>query len=310
MKIVFFGTPEYALPILTRLHKEYVTGPGKSPIVAVVTQPPKPIGRKKILKYSTIDKWAHEHGVDTRYDFEDELPEADLGIVAAYGGLIPDKVIQRFPHGILVVHPSLLPQFRWASPIPAAIVTNTNPTGISIMKMDEKFDHGPIVTQSKEEILDTDTTGSLKERFFAKSADLIIELLEPYLKGKIKLKPQDHDKATFAKEIKKVDAFINIEYIKSAMKGETYDEEWPITFIKDCVVKPTPETINNFVRAMDPWPLAWTITPDRKRLKIIKAHIEENSKGIKTLVLDEVQREGKTTVTWKQFVEGHPNLLD
>lgn len=310
MKIVFFGTPEYVLPILTRIHKEYVTGPGKSPIVAVVTQPPKPIGRKQIMQYSPIDKWAHEHGIDTRYDLSEDLPDADLGIVAAYGGMIPNEVINKFPHGLLVVHPSLLPQFRWASPIQAAITTDTNPTGITIMKMDDKFDHGPIVTQSKEEILETDTAGTLRERLFAKSVDLIIELMEPYLKNKINLKPQDHDKATFAREIKKADAFVDIKHLKLAMEGKSIKEMWQVPFIKDCEIELTPRVINNFVRAMDPWPFAWTLTPDEKRLKILKSHLEKDEKGKETLVIDEVQREGKVIVTWKQFIEGHPGLLE
>lgn len=110
MKIVFFGTPEYVVPILNTIHKTFVTGPGKSPIVAVVTQPPKPTGRKQYPTYSAVDRWAHERNIDTRYELKTELPEAELGIVAAYGGLIPQNVIDHFPMGLLVVHPALRPR--------------------------------------------------------------------------------------------------------------------------------------------------------------------------------------------------------
>jgi len=112
MKIVFFGTPEYVMPVLTLLHKRFVTGPGKSPIAAVVTQSPKPVGRKQIITYSPVDKWAHEHKLPIYYS-ADELKqnpvEAEVGILASYGEIIKKDVINLFPQGILVIHPSLLP---------------------------------------------------------------------------------------------------------------------------------------------------------------------------------------------------------
>src|SRR3989344_5192274 len=269
MKIIFFGTPDYVLPILTTLHKKFVTSPGTSPIVAVVTQSPKPVGRMQIKTYSPVDKWAHQHNIDTRYDFNSDLPDADFGVVASYKGLLPEKVINRFPHGILVVHPSLLPSFRWGSPVPAAIVTNTNPTGVTIMKMDEKFDHGPIVSASKEEINDSDTSETLRNRLFEKSAAILAELMDPYLKGKIKPKEQHHVLATFASEIKKDDAFIKPEYLRAAIEGESLNKKWEISFIKDYSQDVTPENIERFIRAMQPWPQAWTLF-NGKRLKLLK----------------------------------------
>src|SRR6185503_6043803 len=107
-----FGTPEYVLPVLTSLHKRFVTGPGKSPIVAVVTQSPKPTGRKQILTYTPIDKWAHEKKIPIYYKSSDLINnevQADLGVLAAYGEIIPASVLQMFPHGIINIHPSLLP---------------------------------------------------------------------------------------------------------------------------------------------------------------------------------------------------------
>lgn len=309
MQIIFFGTPDYVLPILSLLHKKFVTGPGKSPIVAVVTTPPKPIGRKQILTYSPVDAWAYEHNIEIRHDFNKILPEADLGIVASYGGLIPKKVIDRFPHGVLVVHPSLLPKFRWASPVPAAIVTNQNPTGITIMKMDEKFDHGPIITQSKEEILETDTTLTLRNRLFEKSAAILVEMLEPYIKGKIKAKKQDHSQATFARELKKEDAFIPSEYLALTLKGSTLQGKWKIPFITDYEQSVSAENIERFVRAMQPWPVAWTLLRlsategQARRLKILKAHVENEE-----LLLDEVQLEGKNPVSFRQLLMAYPNL--
>ncbi len=285
MKIVFFGTPEYVLPILKSVHKKFVTGPGKSPIVAVVTQSPKPIGRKQILAYSPIDKWAHEHNIPIYYSANDLLEnshEATLGILASYGEIIRKDVINFFSQGILVIHPSLLPKYRGASPVPAAIMNGDAITGCSIIKMDEKMDHGPIVTQFKEEILPTDTSNTLRNRIFEKSAEVLVEMLPFYIQGKIKLKTQDDSAATFTKLMKKEDGFIDIN-------------------------KTSPEEIERFIRAMQPWPGAWTLLrlsasegQAQKRLKLLKSHIEEGK-----LVLDEVQLEGKDPVSWKQFKEGY-----
>lgn len=270
MKIVFFGTPDYVLPILQAVHKAFVTGPGKTPIVAVVTQKPKPVGRKEIMTYSPIDKWAHEHGVETRYDFEKMLPEADLGICAAYGEIIPKNVINHFKFGILNVHPSLLPKYRGASPIQEALVNGDSVTGVSIIKMDEHMDHGPIVTKFKEEILPTDTFMSLRTRLFEKASNVLVELIEPYTKGKITPKAQDHTQATFTKLIVKQDGFVNLD-------------------------KDDPALIERKLRAYTPWPGIWTLV-NEKRLKILKAHMEADK-----LEIDEVQLEGKKPVSWAVF---------
>ena len=273
MKIVFFGTPDYVLPVLTSLHKKFVTGPGISPIAAVVTQSPKPTGRKQILTYSPVDKWAHEHKIDIFYQSSELIKnsvKADIGVLAAYGEIIPKIVIDTFPHGILVVHPSLLPKYRGASPIQGAIANGDKQVGVTIIKMDEKMDHGPIVSQFKEETRPDDTTDTLRARLFERSKDVIVEMIEPYLQGKIKPKEQNHDEATYTKIITKQNGFIDLE-------------------------KTNPEEAERFIRAMQPWPQAWTLI-GKKRLKVLKAHLENGK-----LVLDEVQLEGKNPVSWKEF---------
>ena len=307
MKIVFFGTPDYVMPVLTSLHRKFVTGPGKSPIVAVVTQSPKPTGRKQVLSYSPVDRWAHDHKIDTYYqasELVDNKVVADIGVLASYGQIIPQNVIDLFPQGILVIHPSLLPQFRWASPIPAALITNTNPTGITIIKMNEKFDKGPIVSQVKEDVLPDDTTESLRQRLFEKSAKVMIELFEPYLTGKIRLKPQTDEGASYARLVKKEDALVPTEVLAATLKGEVANTEWLISFMSNYSLTPNAESVERFIRAMKPWPVAWTkikIAEDNEvRVKLLQAHLEDSK-----LVLDEVQMEGKTPVSWKQFKEAY-----
>jgi methionyl-tRNA formyltransferase len=285
VKIVFFGTPDYVMPILTLLHKKFVTGPGKSPIVAVVTQSPKPVGRKEIVTFSPVDHWAHEHGIPIHYSAQElamDKVEADIGILASYGEIIKPEVIKLFPHGILVIHPSLLPKYRGASPIPAAIAAGDDLTGVTIFKMDEKVDHGPIISQFKEEILPADDGETLRARLFARSAEVLVELIEPYLQNKITPKKQDESEAKHTKLITRENGFINL-------------------------TRTVPVNAERFIRAMQPWPGAWTqvqFTINNlqftKRLKIHKAHLEEEK-----LVLDEVQLEGKEKVSWKQFEVGY-----
>lgn len=314
MKIIFFGTPDYVLPVLKSLHKKFIGRAGKSPIVAVVTQSPKPTGRKQQMEYSAVDKWAHERGIQIFYEPSDLLNknlEANLGISAAYGQLIPDSVLKLFPNGILNIHPSLLPKLRGASPVQSTLVTNQIP-GVTIFKLDKSMDHGPIVAQFKDEITKDDTLESLRNRLFERSAKVLVELIEPYIKGKISIKKQDDSLATFTKLVQKSHGFIKGEWLELASQGKTSKDAWEIPFVKEYTLTPTAENLERFIRAVTPWPGAWTevqlsqakgnSTPT-KRLKILKAHLEDTN-----LVLDDVQLEGKNPVSWFQFKTAYPEF--
>lgn len=270
LKIIFFGTPEYVVPILSKLSKVHE-------IVAVVTQPPMPVGREQFKKYSPVDDWAHKRDIPIFFEFDKPFPEADLGVCAAYGKIIPKKVLDLFKFGILNIHPSLLPKYRGASPINEAIKNGDTETGVTIIKMDEKMDHGPIITQFREDINPEDTTDTLRRRLFERSAQVLIDLIPNYLKGKIKIKKQNEKEATFTKVLIREDGFID--------------------FKKDDPVK-----IERMLRAYTPWPGIWTLT-NQKRLKILEAHLDINHQS---LTIDKVQLEGKDPVSWKQFKEGYP----
>jgi methionyl-tRNA formyltransferase len=313
MKIVFFGTPSYVLPILDKLYKTFKSPSGESPLVAVVTQKPKPVGREKIIRYSPVDTWAHKKSIVVYFDSKDLLinnVSADLGIVASYGKIIPNEVIKSFLHGIINIHFSLLPELRGASPVESAILQGHKEIGVSIFKIDNKLEHGPIINQFKEEVRVQDTTETLRSRLFEKSAEVLTTLLPAYVSGKITLTEQNHKKASFTSEVKKVDAFVPPKYLRACLKGEKVKGRWEISFIRDFTIRPTPTNIYNFIRAMQPWPVSWTYvklnskvkSEKQKRLKILNAHIE----GTK-LILDKVQLEGKNPVSWKQFQEGYPN---
>jgi len=281
MKIVFFGTPEIVIPIVKNLYKYYE-------IVAVVTQAPKPTGRKQILTYSPVDKWAHSHKLPIFYTPESLIKaniEADLGILAAYGKIVSEECLQYFPNGILNIHPSLLPQLRGASPLQSAIAQGLVQTGATIIKLDDKMDHGPIVGSFTEDIEPTDTPESLGGRIFARGAQVLIELIPSYLAGKINLKTQDHALATFTKLLNKDSGFVALSDLKLATEGEKAIE------------------LEQLFRAMQPWPGVWTLV-NEKRLKITQVHLENDK-----FAIDEVQLESKNPVPWKQFnLAYHPFL--
>lgn len=276
MKLVFFGTPDYVIPVLEKLSKYHE-------IVAVVTQNPKPAGRGKKIEYSAVDTWAHKKKVAKFFNFQN-LPQADLGVCAAYGKIIPNYIINGFKYGILNIHPSLLPKYRGASPIQTAISDGDTETGVTIIKMDDKMDHGPIVSSFKEEIAQNDTLETLRIKLFEKSSQFLIDLIPKFSKGKINLKHQDENLATYTKMVKKEDGYIDLK-------------------------KTDPIEIERKFRAYQPWPGIWTNLQVKshksevtKKLKILKCHFELRTSD---LVLDTVQLEGKKPVSWEQFKQAY-----
>jgi len=249
IEIVFFGSDQYSQIVLEALKK--------SPDLEII----KAIKNKSELQ-----------GLK-KADFR-----PDLGVVASFGALIPQKVINWPKKGLLNLHPSLLPKYRGPTPIPTAILNGEKETGLTIIKVDEQIDHGPIVAQFKETIKEEDTSESLLNRLFAIGSDVLVTILPSFLEDRIEIKKQDHIKATFTQKLTRDDGKI--------------DWSKPIDYQE------------RFVRAMFPWPGAWgevKANNQVKRLKILKAHLKN-----KKLILDLVQLEGKKPVTWKQFLEGYP----
>lgn len=317
IKIIFFGTPDFVLPIPRAL----LDAPNIE-LAAVVTREDKPVGRKQILTPSPVKLWAHEHNIPilnliTSNSITNFSP--DFAVLAAYGQIIPQEIIDLFPMGIIVLHPSLLPKYRGPSPIQAAIAKGDPETGMTIIKMDAKMDHGPIIAQFKDEIKPEDTPPNLYDRLFKKAAEVLIDILPNYLEDKIEMKEQDHSLANYTHILKKEHGFIPFEYLEAATEGKELDQDWPIPFIQNFSVHPSPTTIHNFIRALSPWPGAYTIVNIKRqnekissRLKIRKAHLSTtlrlHSGQVSNLVIDEVQLEGKNPVSWEQFQKAYPQV--
>ncbi len=235
-RIGFFGTPRFAVYVLEELVKR-----GIEPAL-VVTAPDKPAGRGLALKKSEVKEWAEEHDIDVRTptslrerDPETDIlfnSEWDLFIVAAYGYLIPSDILRLPRHGSLNVHPSLLPRFRGPSPIESAILADEKETGVTIMLLDEKLDHGPIIAQASIAPEPWPIRASILEEILARAGgELLAETIPPWLEGTLTPEPQDDSKATFTKKIEKEDGEIDLlgDAYQNYLKFCAYDE-WPGTY--------------------------------------------------------------------------------
>ena len=233
-RIVFFGTPDFAAPILERLG-----GDADFEVVEAVTRPDKPAGRRKALTAPPVKRAAATLGIPAYQPESLKITEtvehlkslnADAFIVAAYGKILPKAVLDIPPFGCVNVHASILPKYRGASPISSAIAAGERETGVTIMRMDEKMDEGPVLAVSKVAVEDADTAETLGSRLAAAGAELLGPTLKLYLHEQLAPTPQNHAEATYTKILAREDG--RIDWSRSA------------------------EEIERFVRAMQPWPQA------------------------------------------------------
>lgn len=297
INIVFFGTHHFATKILEGLIE--------SPFISVelvVTQPDKPVGRKKEIKPSPVKLLAEKHGIkveqpDSLKDFNIKEKKYKLGIVAQYGNIIPKRIIDAPEFNTLNVHTSLLPKYRGASPIQSALINGDTETGVTIMKMDEGLDTGPILVQKMTEIDPDDTYTILDNKLAEIGLQALLGAISSYIDGSITLKQQDDAEATLCKQLDR--------------------EAGKISWNKPCI------EIYNLYRGLTPWPGIWTKW-NNKRLKLIKIKpsdknikpgevFSENSKiyiGCKTNSVEviELQLEGKRVMQAKEFLNGYKNF--
>ena len=296
IRIVFMGSPDFALPSLRALAKNY-------DVVGVVTQPDKPSGRGRELKSPPVKILAQELNIPIlqpeklRDTTQLEIWNPDLIVVAAFGQILKKNILDFPKHGCLNVHASLLPRWRGAAPINAAILVGDDETGITIMKMDVGLDTGDMLTKKSMRLMPDDTAGSAFQILSTLGAELLIETIPDYINGKIIPEPQINEQATYAPMLKKEDGKLNFNQ-------SVYE-------------------IERRVRAMNPWPGAW-FEWDGNLLKVMRVSIsEEKSLGIGSrfavegrgavmcadgaIVLEEVQPAGKKVMSGKSFLAGAKN---
>tara|TARA_A100001015_G_scaffold288665_1_gene359751 strand:- start:361 stop:1206 length:846 start_codon:yes stop_codon:yes gene_type:complete len=273
---IFFGTPKLATLVLEELKKE-----GYLPSL-VVTAPDKPVGRGLKLTPSPVKVWAQQHNIPTfePTQFDDtamntlRAEKSAVFVVVAYGKILPQSVIAIPCMGILNVHPSLLPKFRGPSPVRTAILADAKVTGITIMKIDEKMDHGPILIQESYTPPEWPSNAQeLDEYLFIRGGALLANVLPKYVAGEIVPYEQDHEQATYCRLFTKEDGLINLA--------------------------DNPYTNLLKIHAYRGWPNAYFFTERHGkdvRINIASAHIENDE-----LVIDEVIPEGKKKMKYSDF---------
>ncbi len=304
INVVFMGSPDFALPTLKVLHDHFS-------VKGVVTQPDRPAGRGRRMQPPDVKVLAEALGLPLIQpeSLRDPAPlrqleawSPDVIVVAAYGQILRENVLELPPHGCINVHASLLPRWRGAAPVQAAVL-HDEISGVTIMKMDQGLDTGPILGQRSVPIPDDMTAGELFNRLAQLGADLLVEMLPDYIEGKIEPRPQNDDHATYAPRLKKSDGLL--DFTKTA-----------------CF-------LSRQVRAYHPWPGAFQFYDDR-RLKILQAH-EAHLQGISQvipgkcytvddtpawgtgkglLLLDEVQPAGKQRMSGREFLRGAKDWMD
>jgi methionyl-tRNA formyltransferase len=232
-KIIFFGTSIFSVEVLEQLKARGLI------FDAIVTTIDKPQGRKLIMTPPPAKIWAKENNVKV-FQFEklkdsvDELKNLnpDLFIVASYGKIIPQSILDLPKKGALNIHPSILPEYRGASPLQTCILDDSKNIGVTIIKMDAEMDHGPIVAMKKVDVENWPINVlELKKLLGKEGSDILIASLEGYLDGSLKLVEQDNSKATFTKKITKADGEIDIsgDQWKNYLKTQAFFD-WPGTF--------------------------------------------------------------------------------
>ncbi|WP_239254378.1 methionyl-tRNA formyltransferase [Listeria ilorinensis] len=298
-KILFMGTPEFSVPILERLASDYQ-------VIGVVTQPDRPVGRKRILTPPPVKKKALELGLKVyqpeKLRTSEELAELltldmDLLVTAAYGQILPVSLLEAPRFGSINVHASLLPEYRGGAPVHYAVLDGQPETGVTIMYMVKELDAGDMLTQRKIPITDQDDTGTMFVKLSQLGAELLMDTLPKLFAGDLTAIPQDTEKVTFARNISR----------------EQEKIDW----------NRTAREIFNQVRGLSPWPVAYT-TLTEKPFKIWQAKLTEetsttpagsfyplgkNRLGItagdgKVVELLEVQPAGKPKMPTASFMQG------
>lgn len=230
-KLVFFGTPDFAVPTL-----EALDAAGRAPAL-VVTQPAKPAGRGKEVQEPPVAEWARERGIEVAQpeSLKDEaflarLQEVapDVAVVVAFGKIFPARLLELPKHGCVNLHASLLPRYRGASPIQAALLHGEKKTGVTTMRMEEELDAGPILLQEEVPIKHHETAGELTERLAPIGAALLVETLDQLDRGELKERKQREESVSYARQIVKADGRL----------------DWSLTA----------DELYHRVRAFDPWP--------------------------------------------------------
>jgi methionyl-tRNA formyltransferase len=304
VKVVFFGTPEFAVPSLQAIFDS-----GRHTVVGVVTQPDRPRGRHQRVQPTEV-KTATRGRAPVLQPERIRTPEflaalrsfqADLGVVAAYGKILPEDLLAVPPLGMINVHASILPKYRGAAPVHRAVINGERETGVTIMRVVRALDAGPMFGSVAIPIGPDDTSDAVERRLSELGARLLIDVLDQIATGRAREEPQDESQATYAPKITKEEGLI----------------DWTLPAID----------IHNRVRGLYPWPHAYTSVAGERTL-ILRTRVLEGTNdpvtqppgtvvevtrdaihvtaGRGSLAVEQVKPEGRRAMTAREFLAGHP----
>ncbi|MCE5149330.1 methionyl-tRNA formyltransferase [Staphylococcus simulans] len=302
-RIIFMGTPDFSTKVLEMLI-------AKEDVIAVVTQPDRPVGRKRVMTPPPVKEVALQNGIEVyqpeKISQSEDLQtlidlKPDLIVTAAFGQILPKALLDAPRLGAINVHASLLPKYRGGAPIHQAIIDGEKETGVTIMYMAPKLDAGDIISQQAIDIEANDDVGSMHDKLSFLGADLLAKTLPDIINGTNERIEQNEEEATFASNISREDE--RIDWSKSA------------------------QDIYNHIRGLSPWPVAYTKLDD-KNMKLYQAHIIEGKEGkpgeiIETtkkaiivgtgssdaIALTDIQLSGKKRMPTANFLSGYQDDL-
>jgi methionyl-tRNA formyltransferase len=302
MRVVFFGTPQFAVPSLEQLIQS------THEVVGVVTQPDRPRGRGQKVSDAPVKMTAVQHGLPVFQPARLRDPDVaetltrwapDLGVVAAYGKILPESVLNHPRLGMINVHASLLPRYRGAAPVHRAVIDGMPQTGVTIMRMVPALDAGPMFAKVTRPIGPDETSDVVERDLATLGASLLIDVIDDLADGRAVEELQDHTQSTYASKISKEEGLI----------------DWTLPAA----------AIHNRVRGLYPWPHAFSYL-NGERLIVMRSHVSSEptnaapgtivdaSSGVihvatgygERLVIDEVQPEGRRAMKVRDYLAGHP----
>ncbi|MFA5737110.1 MAG: methionyl-tRNA formyltransferase [Candidatus Paceibacterota bacterium] len=276
---IFFGTDEFSVKTLETLAKH-----GLKPSL-VVTIPDKPQGRKNVITPPLVKIWAQENNIhflqpislrESKFAEQLKTTEVVFFLVASYGKIIPQTILDIPPKGVLNIHPSLLPKYRGPSPLETAILNGEDETGVTIMLVDAEMDHGPLLAEQKISLQDCYNFRQLRDKTAIIGANLLVNILSDYLSGNLKPQTQNHNEASYTRKFTKEDGLLDL----SAPTLENYRK----------------------ILALNPWPGTYFVDRHNNqsiRVKATEAKLENNK-----LVLTRVIPEGRKEMNWSDYQRG------
>ena len=339
--IAYFGSPNFSALLLEKL----LTAPSLRKLIKiklVVTQPDKPVGRKQVLTPTPVKRVAQKYKIKVinqltnraiggakrgapssaqsqralggavkqqNLSLDSEIRNCDLALVFAYKNIIPQEILALPKYGFFNIHPSLLPKYRGPSPIAYPLIRGDATTGVTIIKMDEKIDHGPIISQQPIAISPFDRRPDLENKLTLLAYQMVRKIIITAVKTPSIITqlrpPQNHSQATYTHLLHRQDGFIPLSTLKKSIKNQPLDHQELPLLIRDgkLEIKNSAKIVFDYFRGLYPWPGIWTkikIKGEGKRLKILDFAMKNNQ-----LIIKKVQLEGKHAVGWQIFTRAY-----